>query len=40
MEPRTKDRIAKGLGYALGVVIAGLVVFWAVYKVYNFVSLF
>ena len=40
MRERTKDRIAKGLGYALGAVVAGLAVFWTVYKLYNFFSLF
>jgi hypothetical protein len=40
MEERTKARIAKALGYLLGAVLAGLVLFWAFYKVYNFVALF
>jgi hypothetical protein len=40
MQERSKDRIAKALGYLLGAVIAGLVLFWTVYKIYNFVSLF
>lgn len=40
MEQRTKDRIAQGLGYVLGAVVAGLAVFWAIYKIWNFASLF
>lgn len=40
MEQRTKDRIAKAIGYVLGAVIAGLLVFWTIYKIYNFASLF
>lgn len=39
MKERTKDRIAKAIGYLLGAVIAALLLFWAGYKVYNFVSL-
>lgn len=40
MEPRTKDRIGKVLGYLLGAILAGLVLFWAAYKIFNFASLF
>ena len=40
MRPETKERIAKWLGYLLGIVIAGLTLFWAFYKIYNFASLF
>lgn len=39
MQPRTKERIGKALGYVLGAILAGLVIFWAFYKVYNFVAL-
>lgn len=39
MEPRTKDRIAKVLGYLLGAVLGALAIFWMVYKIYNVVTL-
>lgn len=34
MLPRTKDRIAKAIGYVLGAVVALLLVFWFVYKLW------
>jgi biotin transporter BioY len=40
VQPQTKDRIAKGLGYVLGFVTALLVLGWAAYKLWNFISLF
>ncbi|HMG52031.1 MAG TPA: hypothetical protein VK601_01090 [Kofleriaceae bacterium] len=40
MDGHVKDRIAKAIGYVLGAVIAGLLVFWTIYKIYNFASLF
>jgi hypothetical protein len=40
VEPSREDTIVKVLGYGLGAVVGGLAVFWAVYKVYNFISLF
>jgi hypothetical protein len=35
-----EDKIVKVLGYAVGAVVGGLAVFWAMYKIYNFASLF
>jgi uncharacterized membrane protein YccC len=40
MRERTRDRIARALGYLLGAVLAGLALFWTLYKIYNFASLF
>jgi ammonia channel protein AmtB len=40
MQERTKDRSAKVIGYALGTVVAGLLIFWFGWKIFNLASLF
>jgi hypothetical protein len=40
MQVRTKDRIAKAIGYVLGTLVAGLLIFWFCWKIYNLASLF
>lgn len=40
MEPGTKAKIEKVLGYTLGAIVALLVVGWAIFKIWNFAALF